>query len=92
MGGDERGGESHEPEARRALDLIASGHFSPGEPGRYAPIIEALLTHGDPYMHLADLKSYLEADQKLRGMVIFRTLFFSPVVIEAQSDSRKAHI
>src|SRR5262245_20498694 len=26
---------------------------------------DTLLTHGDHYMHLADLKSYLEADQKL---------------------------
>jgi glycogen phosphorylase len=24
-----------------------------------------LLTHGDHYVHLADLKSYLEADQRL---------------------------
>jgi starch phosphorylase len=24
-----------------------------------------LLTHGDHYMHLADLKSYLEADERL---------------------------
>ncbi|QDV34743.1 glycogen/starch/alpha-glucan phosphorylase [Tautonia plasticadhaerens] len=53
----------HEPEARRALDLIASGHFNPGEPGRYAPIREALLTHGEPYMHLADLTSYAEAQR-----------------------------
>ena len=26
---------------------------------------DALLAHGDHYMHLADLKSYLEADQRL---------------------------
>ena len=26
---------------------------------------ETLLTHGDYYMHLADLKPYLEADRKL---------------------------
>ena len=30
-----------------------------------APLRDALLTHGDYYMHLADLKSYLEADQRL---------------------------
>lgn len=28
----------------------------------------ALLTHGDYYMHLADLKSYLEADERLRAL------------------------
>ena len=26
---------------------------------------DTLLTHGDHYMHLADLKSYLEAQQRL---------------------------
>jgi glycogen phosphorylase len=55
----------HEPETRAALDLISSDHFSRNEPGIFAPLRDTLLTHGDHYMHLADLKSYLEADQQL---------------------------
>ncbi len=55
----------NEPETRAALDLIFSDHFSRNEPGVFAPLRDALLTHGDYYMHLADLKSYLEADQRL---------------------------
>src|SRR5262249_35261478 len=55
----------NDPETRAALDLIFSDHFSPNEPGVFAPLRDALLTHGDYYMHLADLKSYLEADQQL---------------------------
>jgi glycogen phosphorylase len=57
-----------EPETRAALDLIFSNHFSRYEPGVFAPLRDTLLTHGDHYMHLADLKSYLEADQKLREL------------------------
>ena len=53
----------NEPETRAALDLIFSDHFSRYEPGIFAPLRDTLLTHGDHYMHLADLKSYLEADQ-----------------------------
>jgi starch phosphorylase len=53
------------PETRAALDLVFSDRFSCNEPGVFAPLRDALLTHGDYYMHLADLKSYLEADQKL---------------------------
>ena len=34
-------------------------------PGFLAPIHDALLRHGDHYMHLADLNSYLDADQRL---------------------------
>ena len=55
----------NEVETRAALDLIASDHFSRYEPGVFAPVSDALLAYGDHYMHLADLKSYLEADQRL---------------------------
>jgi starch phosphorylase len=55
----------HEPETRAALDLIFSDYFSRNEPGVFEPIRDTLLTHGDFYMHLADLKSYLEADARL---------------------------
>jgi starch phosphorylase len=55
----------HEPETRAALDLIFSDHFSRYEPGVFAPLRDTLLTHGDHYLHLADLTSYLAADQRL---------------------------
>ncbi len=55
----------HEPETRAALDLIFSDHFSVHEPGVFAPLRDTLLTHGDHYMHLADLAAYLEADRRL---------------------------
>src|SRR6266436_4538332 len=55
----------NEPETRAALNLISSDYFSRYEPGIFAPIHDALLAHGDHYMHLADLKSYLDADQGL---------------------------
>jgi starch phosphorylase len=55
----------NEEETRAALDLIFSDHFSRNEPGVFTPLRDTLLTHGDHYMHLADLKTYLEADQRL---------------------------
>jgi starch phosphorylase len=55
----------HEPETRTALDMISSDYFSPREPGGFAPLRDTLLAHGDHYMHLADLKSYLEADRTM---------------------------
>jgi glycogen phosphorylase len=58
----------NEPETRVILDLIFTDHFSRYEPGAFTPIREALLTQGDFYMHLADLGSYLEADQRLREL------------------------
>jgi starch phosphorylase len=58
----------NEPETQAALDLIASDHFSRYEPGVFAPLHDALLAQGDHYMHLADLKSYLDADRRLCGL------------------------
>jgi glycogen phosphorylase len=55
----------NEPETRATLELIFSDYFSRYEPGVFVPLHDALLTHGDHYMHLADLKSYLEADHRL---------------------------
>src|SRR4029450_8433921 len=56
---------NNEPETRAALDLIFSDHFSRYEPGVFTPLRDVLLRHGDHYLHLADLTSYLAADQRL---------------------------
>jgi starch phosphorylase len=58
----------HEPETRAALDFIFNDHFSRNEPGVFAPLHGTLLTDGDRYRHLADLTSYLEADQRMRDL------------------------
>src|SRR5215469_2916476 len=55
----------HDAETRAALDQIVSDHFSRNEPGVFTPLRDTLLTHGDFYMHLADLNSYLDADARL---------------------------
>src|SRR5215469_14153970 len=54
----------NEPETREALDLIRSDYFSRNEAGTFALLNDVLLG-SDHYMHLADLKSYLEADARL---------------------------
>jgi starch phosphorylase len=54
----------NEPNTRAALDLIFNNHFSPSEPGIFAPVRDVLLTRGDYYLHLADLAAYAEAQAK----------------------------
>jgi starch phosphorylase len=54
----------HEPETRATLDLIFDDHFSRYERGVFEPLREELLTYRDYYMHLADLRSYLDADAR----------------------------
>jgi starch phosphorylase len=59
---------ANEPETRAALDLIFSDYFSRTEPGVFSPLRDTLLTYGDRFMHLADLASYVAADQKLLAL------------------------
>ena len=58
----------HEPETRAALDLIFSDYFSRYEPGIFAPLHDTLLLFGDRYMHLADLTSYVQAQEHLGAL------------------------
>ena len=58
----------HERETREALDLIFSDYFSRNESGVFNPLRDMLLTNGDHYMNLADLKPYLEADERLLAL------------------------
>lgn len=58
----------NEPATKAALDLIFSGHFNRSEPGIFDPLRDMLLTHGDYYMHLADLTSYCEAQDRVGAL------------------------
>ena len=52
-------------ELRHAIDQIASGGFSPGEPGLFTPIVDALLRHGDYFLVLADYRDYVDTQDKV---------------------------
>ncbi len=46
------------------LGLIESGHFSPGEPGLFRPLVQGLVEH-DPFLVLADFRSYIECQARV---------------------------
>lgn len=53
------------PELKAALDMIASGYFSPGDPGRFQPLFDSLLLGGDRYALLADYASYVACQESV---------------------------
>ncbi len=59
-------GEYYEsnPQLKATLDLIASGHFSGGDPMTFEPVVSNLVHH-DRFMALADFGSYIEAQQRV---------------------------
>ncbi len=78
----------NEPETREALDLISSDHFSRYEPGIFAPIRETLLEHGDFYMHLADLTSYMKTQTAAGKLYADADAWFRKVVVNIANSGR----
>ncbi|NJO55985.1 MAG: glycogen/starch/alpha-glucan phosphorylase, partial [Rhodospirillales bacterium] len=56
----------NDEEIRRAIDLIRDDFFSLNEQGIFNPIISGLLEHGDYYMHLADFRSFIDAQRRMQ--------------------------
>ena len=52
-----------DPDLAAVLGLLESGHFSSVEPGVFNGIVESLKSPHDPWMTLADFRSYLDAQQ-----------------------------
>jgi starch phosphorylase len=50
-----------DPELAALLDWLRSDAFTPEQPGALAPVADSLVAGGDPYLVLADFRSYVEA-------------------------------
>ncbi|MBX3159712.1 MAG: glycogen/starch/alpha-glucan phosphorylase [Deltaproteobacteria bacterium] len=59
--GDEVG---RDPELARALELISSGAFSPGDRALFAPLVDNLYHH-DPFLVLADFRAYINCQHQV---------------------------
>jgi len=53
-----------DPLLRQALDAIASGQYSDGDPSAFGTVVDALLNL-DPFLVLADFGSYVAAQQRV---------------------------
>jgi starch phosphorylase len=56
------------PELKGTLDLIASGFFSPGRPDDAKPVIDRLLSDGEPFLVLADYAAYVKAQDQVDAL------------------------
>ena len=53
-----------DPELSALLDWLRSDTFTPEQAGALSPVVDSLLDGGDPYLVLADFRSYLDAQAK----------------------------
>lgn len=53
-----------DPELAALLDWLRSDTFTPEQAGLLSPLVDSLVDHGDPYLVLADFRSYVDAQAK----------------------------
>ncbi|MBK8452855.1 MAG: glycogen/starch/alpha-glucan phosphorylase [Thiofilum sp.] len=56
---------AQDADLKAVLDLIKAGHFNDCAPGEFEPILNAVLSANDPWMTLADFRSYVEAQEQV---------------------------
>jgi starch phosphorylase len=56
------------PDLVKTLELIDSSHFSPGNLADGKPIVDRLLSEGEPYFVLADFAAYAEAQDAVDAL------------------------
>ncbi|HZW96473.1 MAG TPA: glycogen/starch/alpha-glucan phosphorylase [Candidatus Eremiobacteraceae bacterium] len=78
----------NEPETKAALDLIFSNHFSFYEPGVFNPLRDMLLLFGDHYMHLADLTSYCQAQDRLGALYADPSAWARKAILNVASSGK----
>jgi starch phosphorylase len=57
-----------DPELKRTLDLIDSGYFSPGNLADGKPVVDRLLSDGEPFLVLADYADYVRAQDAVDAL------------------------
>jgi glycogen phosphorylase len=55
---------AQDPDLKRVVDLLEGGHFNQLEPNRFGNIINAFTDHNDPWMTIADFRSYVDAQHQ----------------------------
>jgi glycogen phosphorylase len=52
-------------ELAQVIDMIGNGYFSPDQPDRYQPIVDALTVGGDYYLLTADYADYIATQERV---------------------------
>jgi glycogen phosphorylase len=69
------------PDLKSTLDLIASGFFSKDRPDDAKPVIERLLSEGEPYLVLADYAAYAKAQERVDALYAMEDQWSQKAVI-----------
>ncbi|WP_128562665.1 glycogen/starch/alpha-glucan phosphorylase [Methylobacterium crusticola] len=68
------------PRLRAALDVIGAGGFSPGEPGRFRPLVDEL-TRGDRFLLTADFDDYWRVQREVDAAWVRRRSWWRAAIL-----------
>ena len=57
-----------DPDVAAIIDTLRKGTFTPGDESASHEIWSVLMEHGDRYLHLADFRSYVEAQSRVGAL------------------------
>ena len=77
-----------DPELRDALDMIASGFFSPDEKERFKPVIDTLLVKGDHYLLLADYAAYSACQREVEATYRQQDIWIKKAILNVANMGR----
>ncbi|HEY8923247.1 MAG TPA: glycogen/starch/alpha-glucan phosphorylase, partial [Polyangia bacterium] len=75
-------------EIRQVVDLLFSDHLGHGAAQTFAPIRHRLMEEGDYYMHLADLRAYALAQQRLGALFAERDAWARKAMVNVAASGR----
>jgi starch phosphorylase len=55
----------NDTDLQAVIELLQSGHFNPDAPGQFEPLVRALTSPDDPWLTLADFRSYVDAQARV---------------------------
>jgi starch phosphorylase len=77
-----------DPELRGTLELIDSGYFTPGNLADGKPVVDRLLSEGEPFLVLADYAAYVAAQDQVDALYLQRDEWARKAVINTLSMGR----
>jgi starch phosphorylase len=75
-------------ELRATLELIDAGYFTPGNLADGKPVVDRLLSEGEPFLVLADYAAYVEAQDQVDALFLRRDEWTRKAVINTLSMGR----
>jgi glycogen phosphorylase len=73
------------PELKSTLDLIESGFFSPGRPDDAKPVVNRLLSDGEPFLVLADFAAYAQAQDQVDALYVLEDEWSRKAIVNCLS-------